>query len=164
MVLATHPRAKLTLIGEGPERAALAGQVERLGLRGAVDLPGATDDAKGQLLASDLFLLSSREEGMSIALLEAMALGIPLVASAIPGNQQLVQDRVQGRLAPPNDPAALAQVILEQWAEFDQAALMGQTARRRVAEEFSIAAVARKHIDLFQSLLDAKGRGRTILE
>lgn len=159
LVLATHPRAKLTLIGEGPERAALAGQVERLGLRGAVDLPGATDDAKGRLLASDLFLLPSREEGMSIALLEAMALGIPLVASAIPGNQQLVQDRVQGRLAPPNDPATLARAILEQWAEFDQAALMGQAARRRVAEEFSIAAVARKHINLFQSLLDAKGRG-----
>ncbi|WP_406697971.1 glycosyltransferase family 4 protein [Singulisphaera sp. Ch08] len=159
LVLATHPRAKLTLIGEGPERAALERQVERLGLGDSVELPGATDAPGARLLESDLFLLPSREEGMSIALLEAMALGVPLVASAIPGNQHLVRDRVLGRLAPPNDPEALGRAILEQWAEFDQATRMGQAARRRVAEEFSIAAVARKHIDLFHRLLDERGRG-----
>ena len=156
LVLATHPRAKLTLIGEGPERAALEGRVERLGLGGAVELPGSTDDPGARLLESDLFILPSREEGMSIALLEAMALGVPLVASAIPGNQHLVQDRGHGRLAPPNDPDALGRAILEPWADFDQAALMGQAARRRVAEEFSIAAVARKHMDLFQKLIGEK--------
>ncbi|SIO40598.1 Glycosyltransferase involved in cell wall bisynthesis [Singulisphaera sp. GP187] len=160
-VRATHPRATLTLIGEGPERAAIEGRIERLGLAGTVELAGASANPRGQLLESDLFILPSREEGMSIALLEAMALGIPLVASAIPGNQQLVQDQVHGRLAPPDDPAALARAILDQWAGFDRAARMGQAARRRVAKEFSIAAVARKHLDLFQRLVDRSGKGRS---
>jgi glycosyltransferase involved in cell wall biosynthesis len=152
-VLARHPKARLTLLGEGPERARLEGQVERLGLNGAVELPGATADPGALLREADLFVLPSREEGMSIALLEAMALGVPLVASAIPGNQHLVQDQALGRLAPPGDPDALGRAILEQWADLDRAASMGRAARRRVAEEYSIAAVARKHMELFQELL-----------
>lgn len=153
LVRASYPEAKLTLLGDGPERAALEDQVARLGLKDAVELPGATEAPSRHLLGSDLFVLPSREEGMSIALLEAMALGLPLVASAIPGNQHLVEDRVHGRLAPPEDPNALGRAILEQWAEFEQATLMGQAARRRVVAEFSIAAVARRHIDLFKELI-----------
>ncbi len=80
---------------------------------------------------------------MSIALLEAMALGIPLVASSIPGNRRLVGDFKHGRLAAPDDPAALARAILDQWADFDRAFHMSRAARSRVEQEFSIAAVAR---------------------
>ena len=69
---------------------------------------------------------------MSIALLEAMALGIPLVASSIPGNRQLVSDFKHGRLAPPDDPKNLARVISEQWENFDRAIHMGRAARGRV--------------------------------
>jgi glycosyltransferase involved in cell wall biosynthesis len=152
-----RPEARLVLVGDGPERAGLAAQVESLGLQGHVTFAGTSTDPSSYLRAADLFVLPSREEGMSIALLEAMALGVPLVASAIPGNQYLVQDRVLGRLAPPDQPEALGRLILEQWADLDRAALMGQAARRRVAEEFSIAAVARKHLDLFQRLIDARG-------
>ena len=153
LVLASHPGACLTLVGEGPERPRLEAQAERLGVSGSVKLPGATDDPGACLREADLFILPSREEGMSIALLEAMALGVPLVASDIPGNRQLVQDQIQGRLAPPDDAPALGRAIFEQWADLDQAALMGQAARRRVEAEFSIDAVARKHLDLFQNLV-----------
>ena len=109
-VRAAHPEARLILIGEGPERAALeASESESLGLTlgpgQAVELPGASADATAALRDADLFVLPSREEGMSIALLEAMALGIPLVASSIPGNRRLVSDFKHGRLAPPDDPA-----------------------------------------------------------
>jgi glycosyltransferase involved in cell wall biosynthesis len=158
-VLATYPEARLILVGEGPERPSLEAQVARLGLGGRVELPGATADIADRLRAADLFALPSREEGMSIALLEAMALGIPLVASAIPGNRRLVDDGLHGRLAPPDDPRAWAEAILGQWADFDRATRLAAEARHRVVEHFSIAAVARKHMELFRRLVEER-RGK----
>src|SRR5262249_52242168 len=121
-----------------------------------VELSGAAPDATAPLRDVDLFVLPSREEGMSIALLEAMALGVPLVASAIPGNRRLIGDFKQGRLAPPDDPEGLARVISEQWADFDRAVHMGRAARSRIEQEFSIRIVARKHRELFQELVGNK--------
>lgn len=159
-VRADYPRARLTLLGEGPERPALAGLVERLGLRDLVDLPGASDDTEGTLRASDLFILPSREEGMSVALLEAMALGVPLVASSIPGNRRLIQDCKHGRLFPPDDRPALARAVVAQWSHFDRAFHMTRAARRRVIDEFSIGAVARRHLELFRGLVESRARAR----
>jgi glycosyltransferase involved in cell wall biosynthesis len=153
-VLSSFPKAHLTLVGEGPQRPALEDQVAVLGLGQSVELPGASDDPEGILRGCDLFVLPSREEGMSVALLEAMALGIPLVASSIPGNRRLIQDYQHGRLVAPDDPEALAQVIIAQWTNFDRAFHMTRAARRRVVEEFSIEAVARRHLELFRRLLD----------
>jgi glycosyltransferase involved in cell wall biosynthesis len=90
---------------------------------------------------------------MSIALLEAMALGVPLVATSIPGNRRLIQDCKHGRLFPPDDPEALAQVVIDQWSSFDRAFHMSRAARKRVIDEFSIGAMARRHLDLFQKLI-----------
>jgi glycosyltransferase involved in cell wall biosynthesis len=159
-VRAKHPRAVLTLVGEGPEGPALAARAAQLGLGDAVELAGASSDPSVQLRASDLFVLPSREEGMSIALLEAMALGIPLVASSIPGNRRLVPDFTRGRLAPVDDPDGLARTILEQWADFDRAVHMARAARRHVADEYSIAAVAHRHMELFHSLAATCHRAR----
>ncbi len=151
-----HPKARLTLIGEGPERPALEALIAELGLAEAVDLPGASADPGPCLRAADLFVLPSHEEGMSVALLEAMAMGVPLVASAIPGNRSLVTDGMHGRLAPPGDPEALAGAVLDQWADPDRAATMAAAARGRVVEGYSIAAVARRHLTLFRSLVDGR--------
>ncbi|GAC1467042.1 MAG: hypothetical protein NVSMB9_08220 [Isosphaeraceae bacterium] len=159
IVRAAFPQARLTLVGEGPERSALEDQVARLQLSALVDLPGASDDPTGRLRASDLFVLPSREEGMSVALLEAMALGIPLVASAIPGNRRLIQDCKHGRLFPVDDPAALARTVIDQWTHFDRAFHMGRAARKRVQNEFSIEVVARKHLEFFRTLLDRQRPG-----
>jgi glycosyltransferase involved in cell wall biosynthesis len=98
---------------------------------------------------------------MSIALLEAMALGVPLVASSIPGNRRLVGDFKNGRLARPDDPENLAHVIIDQWNNFDRAFHMSRAARGRVAQEFSIQSVARQHLTLFQEILDDRHRQRT---
>jgi glycosyltransferase involved in cell wall biosynthesis len=130
----------------------------------AVALPGATDDPGAALRAADLFVLPSREEGMSIALLEAMALGMPLVASSIPGNRRLIAERKHGRLAPPDDPEGLARAILEQWADLDRAIHMGRAARQRVVAEFSIQAVARGHLALFESLIRRRAPGASEAE
>jgi glycosyltransferase involved in cell wall biosynthesis len=159
----TYPQARLILIGEGPERPLLEERTRSLGLTlgpdQAIDLPGAAADVNARLHAADLFVLPSLEEGMSIALLEAMALGIPLVASSIPGNRRLVSDFKHGRLATPGDPQSLARVIVEQWDGFDRAFHMSRAARSRVQQEFSIAAVARKHLALFGTLIERRRAG-----
>jgi glycosyltransferase involved in cell wall biosynthesis len=159
----THPQARLILIGEGPQRPELEKRARSLGLGPgpdqAVEFPGAVADVNARLRAADLFVLPSKEEGMSIALLEAMALGIPLVASSIPGNRRLVSDFKHGRLAPPEDPQALARVIAEQWDNFDRAFHMSRAARSRVQQEFSIAAMARQHLELFRELIERRPAG-----
>jgi glycosyltransferase involved in cell wall biosynthesis len=108
--------------------------------------------------SSEIFVLPSREEGMSIALLEAMALGIPTVASAIPGNLALMTNGVHGRLAPPDNPPALARAILDHRAD-PGACAMAEAARRRVIEHYSIAAVARRHLELFDRLVAERRMG-----
>jgi glycosyltransferase involved in cell wall biosynthesis len=154
----THSGATLTLIGEGPERPALESRVAALGLNGAVVLPGASANPNALLRAADLFVLPSREEGMSIALLEAMALGMPLVASSVPGNRRLVHDGVHGRLVAPNDSDALARAMIDLWANLDRAIAMGRAARDEVARGYSVEAVARRHMELFKGLIDARSR------
>ena len=80
-------------------------------------------------------------------------LGIPLVASSIAGNRQIVSDFKHGRLSPPDNPEALAGVIIDQWDNFDRAFHMGRAARSRIDQEFSIRSVARKHLALFEDIL-----------
>jgi glycosyltransferase involved in cell wall biosynthesis len=151
------PAARVVLIGDGPERAALIDLVKELGFfmgpGQSVDLPGAVADSTGTLRNSDLFVLPSREEGMSIALLEAMALGMPIVATSIPGNQRLITDLEHGRLVAPDDPECFARAIVEQWRNLDAGATMGRAARSRVERDFSIETVARQHLRLFHELL-----------
>src|SRR5262249_13939735 len=108
------PTAQLVLIGDGPERDVLKRLAGTVGLTVGptqpIDLPGSVPETIGVLRNADLFVLPSREEGMSIALLEAMALGMPIVATSIVGNQRLVDDFENGRLVPPDDPVRLASV------------------------------------------------------
>ena len=157
LVRARYSDARLILVGEGPmrpvleERATAAGM--SLGPGQAVEMPGTATDPGQALRDADLFVLPSREEGMSIALLEAMALGVPLVASSIPGNRRVVGDFKHGRLAPPDDAEGLARVIIDQWDNFDRAFHMSRAARSRVEQEFSIQHVARQHLDLFQEIV-----------
>lgn len=156
IVRQTFSDARLTLIGEGPERPGLEARIRSLGLDGSVSLPGSSTDPGAVLLASDLFVLPSREEGMSVALLEAMSLGMPLVASSIPGNERLVDDGVHGLLAGPDDPDSLARAIIASWSAPEAAAERGRAARRRVAERYSIASVARAHLALFEGLIEGR--------
>ena len=126
-------------------------------------MPGATADPGEALREADLFVLPSREEGMSIALLEAMALGIPLVASSIPGNRRLVSDFKHGRLVPPDDPAGLARVIIDQWDNFDRAFQMSRAARSRVDQEFSIQRIAREPPDALRRYCEITGSGEDVI-
>jgi glycosyltransferase involved in cell wall biosynthesis len=152
-----RPTALLRLVGDGPERAILEAGVGKLGLGDAVEFTGVLSDVEGQLRAADLFILPSREEGMSIALLEAMALGMPILATNIPGNRKLITDFKNGRLVEPGDPEAMARVVLEQWGQADRSFHMSRFARQKVQAEFSIGAMARSHLDLFRQVIAGGG-------
>ena len=152
LVRSVIPNACLTLIGEGPERPRLEGLVHDRNLGDLVSLPGSAPDPMIPLRASSLFVLPSREEGMSIALLEAMALGIPTVASDIPGNRALIEPGVHGRLVPPDNPPALARAIIDHHRD-PAAGSMARAARGRVEADYSIAAVARRHVALFEQVI-----------
>lgn len=160
-IVAKHqPNAHLTIMGEGPQRRDLEARIDDLNLDSSVHLIGSQDYPQSLLRRMNLFVLPSREEGMSIALLEAMSLGIPVIATEIPGNRGVMEDGVHGRLVPPDDPQALAEAILKRWYDNPEAVLMAQEARRRVIENFSIEAVARKHLELFDILIRPGRRRR----
>lgn len=154
-VLKRRPQARLWLVGEGAFRPRLTELIGNLGLHGRVLLTGAFDDVEDFLVAADLFVLPSLEEGMSLALLEAMARGLPVVATKIPANEVLVADGQNGRLVPTRDPSALTAAVLELCDDAEQAARLGECARRRVSEEFSLDKMADDHLVLFERLLNS---------
>ncbi len=152
-VLYLYKDARLRIIGDGPLQQTLQEQAKRLGISGSVDFSGALANAAEELGQADLFVLPSREEGLSIALLEAMALGLPVVVSDIPGNRILVRQDQTGRLALPNDPSMLAQMIKEALSGNEQTLAMAKAGRELVEDRFSIEAVAEQHLELFRDLL-----------
>lgn len=157
-VLKRFPDARLWLAGEGSAREELFELVLDLDLRGHVMMPGCFDDVQDLLYAADLFVLPSYVEGMSLSLLEAMAAGLPVVASDIPGNRALVDHGVHGLLAPSHSPVQLARAILEAWERPERAAALGQAARQRVAQDYSLETCVARHLEYFEERIAAKRR------
>jgi len=152
-VLGRHPDARRLVAGAGPEQAALENQIHLLGLSERVALAGVFDHVEELLAAADAFILPSYEEGMSLALLEAMAAGLPVVATDIPGNRALVEPGRHGLLVPPAEPEPLAEAVGRLLEDRARAAGLGAAARRRVASEFSLDRMVERHIELFESLI-----------
>ena len=132
-------RFRAALVGEGPERARLERLAGSLGLAGRVRFLGERADVERLLPAMDVFVLSSREEGIPNALLEAMACGRPAVATAVGGTGEVMEDGVTGWLVPPGSAERLAAALAEAISRPDEAA------RRAVVERLSIAARVREH-------------------
>jgi glycosyltransferase involved in cell wall biosynthesis len=147
------PTTRLWIAGEGPQRRALQREISELNLEGRVLLAGVFDEIDELLAAADLFVLPSFAEGMSLALMEAMAAGLPVVASDIPGNRPLVSDGQHGLLVPPGDAEALAQAIDRIWKEPELAARLGTAARDRAMSRFSLDRTLDAHLALFENLL-----------
>ena len=152
-VLARLPDARLWLVGDGPHRAELNDLIGHLGLWGFVYLAGPFDDVEDFLRAADVFVLPSLEEGMSLALLEAMAMGLPVVASAIAANEAIVENGVTGRLAPARDSDRLADVIVELLENRDVAQRLGEAGRHHVSQRYSLDRMVSEHLELFEQLL-----------
>jgi glycosyltransferase involved in cell wall biosynthesis len=152
-VVNTYPTATLVLLGEGPLREDLQTAIARAGLGSRVLMPGIVDEVEPFHRAADLFVLPSTQEGMSIALLEAMALGLPVVACDIAGNRRVIQTGEHGALVPVGVAGALASAMAAVIESPDRAGAMARSARRRVQQEFSLERMARLHGELFLRLM-----------
>ena len=104
LVVREHPRVGFLLCGDGPERPALARRIAEHGLEGKFVLAGFRTDLERLLPAWDLAVLSSHTEGLPVAVLEALAAGVPVVATAVGGTPEVVEDGVSGYLVPPGGP------------------------------------------------------------
>lgn len=147
-VVNVHSRARLWIVGEGPMREALFNEIRDQELLGTVLLPGSFDTVEDVLAAADLFLLPSYEEGMSLSLLEAMAAGLPVIASDIPGNRRLIVNEQTGLLLPVREPDLWATTILRVLSVRASATTRAEQARRVVEQDFSLEKMARRHAEL----------------
>jgi glycosyltransferase involved in cell wall biosynthesis len=133
-----RPDVELTIWGEGPMRAELEALLRSLAFDPALVLRGTTTRPEAALRDLDIFVLPSLSEASSNGLMEAMATGLPVVATAVGGNPHLVQNEVTGLLAPPGDPAALAQSILRLVEDGRFAARLGARARAHAESTFGM--------------------------
>jgi glycosyltransferase involved in cell wall biosynthesis len=129
--------AKFLLIGDGPERTRLEAMVTELGLSETVLFLGFCNDVPDILACCDLFVLPSWAEGLPNSVLEAMAAGVPVVATRVGGIPEIIDDGKSGLLVAPKDPQALARAILRLLGDKELAKRFATCARERVQEEFS---------------------------
>ncbi|HMH52710.1 MAG TPA: glycosyltransferase [Candidatus Acidoferrum sp.] len=154
-LLAAVPAAHAVIIGDGPEEAALAARAERLGVLSRVRLHGPSSDVAALLAAADVLAAPSRNEGMGRALVEAMALGVPVVGSDVGGIPSVVGDDEAGRVIPPDDVPALAAALIELGRDGSVRAKLAEVARER-AETFSTAVAETRMLDLYAALVREK--------
>jgi glycosyltransferase involved in cell wall biosynthesis len=144
-------------VGEGPARAAVESEIGRLGLDAFVALTGDRDDVPELLATSDVFVLSSRSEGGPISVLEAMAAGLPVVASDVGGVREQVDEGVSGLLVPAGDPAALAAALERVLGDPQLRRDLGAAGRGLVRERFDLARQQRLHLELYARELARRG-------
>ena len=151
--------ARLVLVGDGPLRDAVSAQAQTLGIADIVWLPGASSRIPEMLQALDVFVLPSLNEGISNTMLEAMASGLPVLASAVGGNVELVDDGVTGRLFRASDAQELA-ALLERYLDDAQLRRRHGAAAREAAEKrFSLAAMIDNYRDVYGRLCREEGAG-----
>ncbi|QEH38331.1 D-inositol 3-phosphate glycosyltransferase [Aquisphaera giovannonii] len=149
----------LILLGPGEDREALRALSEGLGLAGRVQLAGPVADPADYLRAADLFVLPSVAEGMSNSLLEAMATGLPCLASGIGGNVDLIADRVTGRLVAEPTPSAWSDALVEVLSDPEAATRMGAAARSRIEARYALPAVVDRYVSIYRDMIAGRWPG-----
>ena len=162
LMLERAPQARLMIIGDGPLRAAVSAEVTRHGLDDRVWLAGERNDVAEAMRTMDVFALPSRAEGISNTILEAMASGLPVVATDVGGNGELVVADETGALVPARDPGALAEALAAYVTDPEKAAAHGRAARVRAQSEFSLDTMVASYADLYESTMNAAGLTRTV--
>lgn len=151
-VVARHAGARFIVFGEGAEREWLQSRIEADGLSHVVSLPGFRDDLDRLLPNADLMVLPSFTEGLPNVVLEASAAGVPVVATAVGGTPEAIDDGVSGRLVPAGDSEALARVIAGLLDDPDRRRAMGRAGQSLVRSRFSFTSQGRAYLRLFGDL------------
>jgi len=149
-----HGSFTAAIAGEGPDRERVLAE-----LRGAdrVELLGDRDDIPELLAQAQIFVLASRSEGMPVSVLEAMAAGLPVVASDVGGVGEVVVDGETGLLVPPGDETALEQALRQLIASPDLRRRLGDAGRTRAEREFDLPRWRERHVELYREELAARG-------
>lgn len=155
-LLATHPQLRLCVLGDGPLRPALEALSRDLGLEGPVQFCGNVADVRPYLRVFDLFVLPSRREGQGRVLMEAMAMGRPVLATQVGGIPELITHGQHGWLVGPEDPAALCEGITHLLADPDLRAALARAGCERATREFGLASMVDQVEGLYTELLARK--------
>lgn len=152
--LAPHLRTRLRLVmvGDGPSRTAAQTILRDAGIADLAWLPGERDDVPEVLRGLDCFVLPSLAEGISNTILEAMACSLPVIATDVGGNPELVDAGASGELVPPADPDALARAIIRSADDPARARRQGGAGRAIVERRFSLEAMTGAYLDLYDTL------------
>ncbi len=146
---------RLVIVGDGILRRALERRAQDLGLAGRVEFPGplSPQETRRRMASAAAFVYATHGEGCPLAVLEAMASGLPIVASSVPGLAEILEDGRTARLVPPRDPVALADALSALLDRPEEAAQLGRVARHIALREYSLAKCVGAYEDLFDSLL-----------
>jgi glycosyltransferase involved in cell wall biosynthesis len=146
------------MVGDGPLRAQCEAILNQAGLAGLAWVPGERSDVDVVLRGLDCFVLPSLAEGISNTILEAMASGLPVVATAVGGNADLVSDGDTGIVVAPNDAQAMAEALIRLACAPDRARQMGRAGRAAVERRFGLQTMVAAYQSLYQSQLDSLAR------
>lgn len=151
IVIRQFPGALLWIIGDGDMKL-YEDYIRQLGINGSVKLLGRAYSTRDYLLTASIFVLPSRREGMSNALMEAMLFELPCIATDISGSNDLIRNKVNGLIVPPADVGALADAICYMLQFPQEASGMGRKARETIIKAYDINLIAQKYLQLYKSL------------
>lgn len=152
-VVPHFPRARYVVIGDGPLRASLVAHARDLGLEDFVHFAGTHPDARSLMSSMDVLAVPSRTEGSPLVVLEAMAIGLPIVAAAVGSIPQQIRHHLEGLLFPPGDYAALAEALLCVLRNPTDACRLGLAARGRLSTHLSYAVMLSHTMDVYHAAL-----------
>jgi N-acetyl-alpha-D-glucosaminyl L-malate synthase BshA len=145
--------ARLRMVGDGPDRAGLEAQAAALGLTSDVEFLGEQIDPPAALRDADLFLLPSETESFGLVALEAMACGLPVVASAVGGLPEVIADGETGFLCPMGDVTAMAAAVRRLLDDPGARSRLGAAARRRAETQFRLDPAVDRYVDIYRRVL-----------
>ena len=146
-------RLRLVIVGDGPLRPSIEMLLADAGLTELAWIPGFREDTAALYRAFSFFVLPSQREGISNTALEAMATGLPIVATGVGGNPEIIEDGVTGLLTPPADPEAMAGMILRYIEDPRLAAAHGQAGRSRAVQQFSMSRMTEGYGAVYKGLV-----------
>ena len=155
-----QPDFHVTIVGDGSERPRLELLAAEKNVLDRITFAGERRDIPEILSTAGFFISSSRTEGISLTLLEAMGVGLPILTTAVGGNPEIVEDDRTGRLVPAENPAALANAIDGMCRDREMWSTMGELGRDRVERHFSLRSMIQRYSSLYDELLAIKRRRR----